>query len=286
MASDIAVGRQVQAVRLARNLRQEDVAARAGLSRATISRIERGDLDGVTVGTLRVIARAMRMPSLVTLGWRGPEVDGLLDSVHAAMVEKVASILQGAGWLVVAERSFNHYGERGSADLLAWHGGREALLIVETKSRLWDLQDALAALDRKRRILPGLAATELGWRARVLGVVLVMPETSTHRHVVERHAATFRAAFPDRQVAVRRWVESPGRNLRGLWFLPIDREVVVRQRSRRTRSRPVRKPARRSRDPVRIEADSAGCGSNSGPDGRGPAPADRPGTTPRPGSAH
>jgi transcriptional regulator with XRE-family HTH domain len=36
MPDDIAVGRQVQAVRLVRNLRQIDVAARAGVSAATI----------------------------------------------------------------------------------------------------------------------------------------------------------------------------------------------------------------------------------------------------------
>lgn len=237
MGDDVSVGRQVQGVRLARNLRQSDIVERAGVSRHTISRVERGLLEGVTVGTLRAVGRAMGMPSLVTLGWRGPEVERLLDRVHAAMVEKVVSTLTGLGWATAPEHSFNHYGERGAVDVLAWHVARRALLVVETKSRLWDLQSTLVTLDRKRRLLPDLAAQSFGWRARTVGVVLAMPETSAHRHVVERHGATFRAAFPDRQVRVKAWLEDPDQDLRGIWFLSIAHEVSVRQRSRHKRTR-------------------------------------------------
>jgi transcriptional regulator with XRE-family HTH domain len=260
VGDDIQVGRIVRDVRLARNLRQEDVAARAGVSRGTVSRIERGLVDGMTVGSLRAVSRALEMPSVLHLGWRSPEVDRLRDRLHAAMVEQVISTLVALGWATAPEHSFNHYGERGSADILAWQAVSRSLLVVETKTRLWDLQDTLSALDRKRRLLPGLAARELGWRASAVGVVLVLPELSTHRHVVERHAATFEAALPQRQVEVRSWLASPRSNLRGLWFLPIAHQNDIGQMSRRRRASKHRRGTPQSPKPRTGR-------SNSGPRG-------------------
>jgi len=226
----------VQDLRISRDLRQEDVAARAGVSRPTVSRLERGLIDGLTVGALRAISRALGMPSVVSLGWRSPEIDRLRDRLHAAMVEQVAAALSSLGWELVPEHSFNQYGERGSADILAWHRASSALLIVETKTRLFDLQDTLMAINRKRRLLPGLAAKEYGWHPGQVGVLLVLPDVSTHRHVVWRHAATFAAALPQRQVEVRHWLAHPNGGLRGIWFLAISHDDDIGQRSRRRRA--------------------------------------------------
>ena len=247
MPDDIAVGRQFQAVRLVRNLRQIDVAARAGISPATIHRLEQGQLEGMTIGTLRAISKAMQMPAIVRLGWLGPEVDRLLDTTHAAMVERVGAELEALGWLVMPEYSFGYFGERGSVDVLAWHAAARTILGVETKSRIYDLQDTLSTLDRKRRLLPRLVRESFGWEPERIGVLLVMPETRSHRRLVERHAVTFRSAFPDRQIEVRHWLEQPSRDLRGLWFLNNLHEAKVMQRSRPKRSRrPAPKPAQAS----------------------------------------
>jgi AcrR family transcriptional regulator len=226
----------VQDVRVSRNLTQADVAARAGVSRGTVSRLERGLVDCLTIGAVRAISRGLAMPSMVALGWRSPEIDRLRDRLHAAMVEQVASLLVDHGWEITPENSFNHYGERGSADLLALHIASGALLIVEIKSRLWDLQDMLFSVDRKRRVLPGLVARSAGRPPRAVGVVLVLPEMSTHRHMIERHAVTLKAAFPQRQVEVRHWLANPAGDLRGIWFLPIEHQNDIGQRSRRRRA--------------------------------------------------
>ena len=180
----------VQDLRVSRGLRQEDVAARAGVSRETISRVERGRADGMTVGTLRAISRALGMPSMVTLGWRSPEIDRIRDRLHAAMVEEVVSLLGPLGWDTKPEHSFSHYGERGSVDVLAWHAASDALLVVEAKTRLWDIQDLLSTMDRKRRLLPGLVAREFGWKARWVGAVLRaarVEHPSTCRRAAFRH---------------------------------------------------------------------------------------------------
>jgi transcriptional regulator with XRE-family HTH domain len=201
------------------------VVARAGVSRETISRLERGLADGMTVGHLRAISRAIDMPSIVVLGWRGPEIDRLRDRLHAAIVETAAASLSNSGWSVVPEYTFSVYGERGSVDVLAWHAATRVLLIGEVKTRIWDLQDLLSSLDRKRRLVPDLLRRERGWRAQAVGVALIMPDVSTHRHFIQRHSATFDAAFPDRQIRVRRWLEEPAGNLRGIWFLPDSRQI-------------------------------------------------------------
>jgi transcriptional regulator with XRE-family HTH domain len=229
VSDDYQIGRMVRDVRLARNFRQEDVAARAGVSRETVSRLERGLVDGMTVGHMRAISRAMGMPSIVNLGWRSPEIDRLRDKQHALIVEAVARILVESRWEIVPEYTFSRYGERGAVDGLAWHAGRRALLISEVKTRILDIQDTLSTLDRKRRLVPELVRRERGWRAEAIGVVLFMPEKSTHRHLVERHAATFGAALPDRQVQVRRWLEAPAGDLRGIWFLPISHQTCTRK---------------------------------------------------------
>jgi transcriptional regulator with XRE-family HTH domain len=223
----------VRDVRLAHNLRQQDVAVRACVSRQAVSRLECGLVDGMTVGSLRAISRAMGMPSLVGLGWRNPEIDRLRDSWHAALVETIAKALLESGWEIVPEYTFSRYGERGAVDSLAWHPAYRALFIGEAKTRIWDLQDMLSTLDRKRRLVPGLLLRERGWRAKGVGVVLAMPEKSTHRHLIERHSATFGAALPDRQIQVRRWLEAPNGDLRGIWFLPISHQAVTGKQPRR-----------------------------------------------------
>jgi transcriptional regulator with XRE-family HTH domain len=239
MSDDYRLGRIVRDVRLSRSLRQEDVAARGGVSRETVSRIERGLVDGISVGNLRSVSRALAMPSIVNLGWRGPEIDRLRDHDHAALVEAVARLLVAAGWELVPEYTFNRYGEKGAVDGLAWHAASRSIFIGEVKTRIWDMQDMLSTLDRKRRLVPELLRRERGWNASATAVVLILPELSTHRHLIERHAAVFGAAFPDRQIRVRRWLAAPDGDLNGIWFLPNSH-----QNGTEKRSKPPKRPTR------------------------------------------
>jgi transcriptional regulator with XRE-family HTH domain len=235
VADDFRIGRIVRDVRVSKNLRQSDVAARAGVSREMVSRLERGLVDGMTVANLRAVSRAVQMPSIVSLGWRGPEIDRLRDVEHAALVEAVARALVGFGWEMVPEYTFSEFGERGAVDGLFWHPAHRSLLIGEIKTRIWDLQGLLSTLDRKRRLIPGLLCRERAWRPKGVGVVLAMREKSTHRHLIERHATIFSAALPARQLEVRRWLETPSGDLRGIWFLPDSHEIGTRKVPRAAR---------------------------------------------------
>jgi len=145
------------------------------------------------------------------------------------------SELRTLGWEVLLEYTFNHYGERGSVDVIGWHALSGALLIVEVKSRLTDLQALLASLGRKLRIVPDLLARERGWKAVSVGRLVVLPGWTANRTVVERHRAIFDASFPGRAADVRRWLRDPrGPTLAAVWFVSTSR-VVTHTRVRRVR---------------------------------------------------
>ena len=127
----------------------------------------------------------------------------------------------------MVEYSFNDDGDRGSVDILAWHPEARALLIVETKSDLRNVQETLHALDVKLRVVPRLVRSERGWQADAVGVVMVLADLRVERQRVERHRSTFDAALPARTVEVRRWLERPAGPLRGLSFLQISQPAGV-----------------------------------------------------------
>ena len=154
--------------------------------------------------------------------WRGGELPRLVDARHAALVEQVVARLASRRWEVAVEYTFSKFGERGSVDVIGWRAAERALVIVEVKSELDDMQNMLSVLDRKVRLVPPLVATDRGWTAAVVGVILVLPEGSTFRDGVARFQATFAAALPSRAVEIRSWIAQPGpSSLRGTWFFRL-----------------------------------------------------------------
>ena len=115
---DRTVGLAPRALRHRRGLRQGDLAVAAGVSQATVSRVETGHVAESTVAVLRrlfwvVDARIQRTP-----GWRGADLDRLLDADHAVIGSAAASRLEALGWSVDVEVTDSESGERGSIDLL------------------------------------------------------------------------------------------------------------------------------------------------------------------------
>jgi transcriptional regulator with XRE-family HTH domain len=226
----------LRAVRLHLGLRQRDVAEAAGVSQSAVSRAERDRLDELCGDQLDRIAKVLRVGLFLDARWLDGDVDRLIDSVHAAIVEAVVGTLERDGWIVVVEYGFNHYGDRGSVDVLAWHPKERTLLIIEVKSRLTDLQATFSSFARKLRIVPRLVARERGWDAKHIGRIIVMPGTTANRTIVSRHAAMFATLFPERMPAIGRWLRRPDRDLGGLWYLSAMHRAT-RKRARRVRCR-------------------------------------------------
>jgi transcriptional regulator with XRE-family HTH domain len=237
----VQLGKGLRAIRCRHGWTQAEAATKARVSQSAVSRAERGDAGTLTGTTLADIAEALGARYIPRVSWQGEALDRLLDAAHAGLVDEVVRVLVRNGWTVIPEATFSRYGERGSIDILAWHEGQRALLIVEVKSVVPDLQGLLAGIDRKCRIAPELAAAR-GWRVRSVSRLIVLPDDRTARRRLEHHAATFAAAYPARNVAVRRWLARPDSALAGVLFLPSSSSTTARHRVGRRSGRNHREP--------------------------------------------
>jgi transcriptional regulator with XRE-family HTH domain len=260
----IRFGLQFRGLRVHKDLRQQDVGGIAGLSRAVISRIERGLIDNLQVRWLDRAAAALGATIEIRLRWHGEQLDRLLDEAHAAIVDRTVSMLRATGWEVAVEVSFSIWGERGSIDVLAYRPSNRILLAIEVKSVVPDSQATLRDLDRKNRLAARVAA-DRGWEVGLVARLLVVGDSATSRRRVERLAATYEVAFPMRGRDVTSWLRAPGGAMSGLLFLPYA------PRGSASRSAPGRQRVRkRNRRPVVIKRpDSAPRGSSEPPIGRG-----------------
>jgi transcriptional regulator with XRE-family HTH domain len=207
MTSAALIARKIRVLRVRRRWRQLDLARRARVSRSTVMRIEAGLLDGVTLGALRATADALGAFLLVDLRWSGAELDRLLDAHHAALQEWLAALLRRCGWEVRVEVSFNHFGDRGRYDLLAFHPATGTVLVVEVKTAIADIQELLGRLDVKVRTAVKVARG-LGWGPRRVVPMLLVAESSSARQRLAAHASLF-ARFDVRGREALRWIRTP-----------------------------------------------------------------------------
>lgn len=147
----------------------------------------------------------------VRVRWRGEALDRLLDEAHAGLVERMVRVLEASGWVTAVEVTFSEFGERGSIDILGWHGAPRTLLVVEIKSVIPDAQATLSPLDRKTRLARKIGR-DRGWDARSISRLLVVGDGSMNRRRVARLESTFRGGVssPRRR---RSSVASPARGL-------------------------------------------------------------------------
>jgi transcriptional regulator with XRE-family HTH domain len=225
---DIAVGRGVRALRRRKGWSQRELGVRAGVHKSVVCDIESGRLELVRLPTVRRVAKALGVGIEIAPRWPIADVARLLDADHAALVERVVRMLTSQGWETLIEYTFNDFGDRGSVDVLGWHPGRRALVLVEIKTRVADVQALHAAFDRKARVVPRLVARDRGWRPDMVGMLLVVADRHPNRDALARHAKTFEARFPSRSREARRWIREPVGNFAGVLFLP---EVGASQRS-------------------------------------------------------
>ena len=213
------VQRAVRFLRIRKGWPQRVLGGRAGVSRQLVSRVERGDVSGITLGSIDSIASALGASVHLQVRWQGEQLDRLIDAAHAAIQQFVAESLTSLGWVVRVEVSFNHYGDRGRVDILAFHRLLRILLVVEIKSGLGDLQETLGRLDVKVRLGP-IIARDCGW-IDVMAVVptLVIGDSRLGRRTISSHAALFER-YGLRGRAAWAWLRRPTSSTPSglLWF--------------------------------------------------------------------
>ena len=223
--TDQRFGAAIRFLRIRRGWRQEDLAARAGVSQSTVSRMERGHLATVTLEVIRAVAAALDMRVDVIGRWRGGDLDRLLGAGHSAMHESVARHLETrAGWRFASEVSFSNLGERGVIDLIAWHERTRSLVVIELKTEFVDMNELIGTLDRKQRNAAQIAR-ERAWLVdpSSVSVWVIVADTSTNRQRATDHRTMLGAAYPSDGRKMRGWLRAPDGPIRCLSFWPLSR---------------------------------------------------------------
>jgi transcriptional regulator with XRE-family HTH domain len=228
--NDVRLGSVIRTLRLRRRWRQSDLARVAGVSSATVSRLERGNVDTTSIDVLRRVFNAVDARIELVPRWRGGDLDRLIDARHAGMTEALVRRLSSLPtWIVHPEVTFSIRGERGSIDIVAWHPGLRALLIIEVKGSIDDVGGLVRQVDRYRRLARDVAR-ERSWSPAVIGVWVVVADGRTARRRLAEHRTTLRRAFPADGHTVDGWIHSPDRDMSGLSFLPFGHPMRVGRR--------------------------------------------------------
>jgi transcriptional regulator with XRE-family HTH domain len=238
--TDQRLGAAVRAVRVRRGLRQLDVATSAGVSPTSVSRIERGRLEEVGLSAVRAVGSALDIKVDVVARWRGGELDRMVGRRHATLHEALARLFaKRPEWRLTAEVSFAIYGEPGIIDALAWHAAARALLVIELKSEIVDVQGMLGSVDRYRR-LAARVARERGLDPLVISTWVIVADGRTNRRAAAAHDTVLRGRFPVDGRGMRRWLRRPRGEMGALTFLPYVR--VANARLPLSTSQRVRRP--------------------------------------------
>lgn len=235
----VRLGRQARAIRLRQGLRQQDVGMRARMSRSAVSLVERGQVESLTVRRVEAVLAALGVRLDGRLFWSGTDLDRLMDAGHAALAASVKQRLEAWGWIVRVEVSYNHFGERGRIDLLAWHPVARVLLVVEIKTDLVDVQALLGGMDTKARLGPRIAEP-FGWQVgHVVPAIVFLEDRTTRRRLAQLVGLFDRYALRGQPAIswVRRplGVQNPPSGL--LWFRSLPNARVVRIGGQRDRLR-------------------------------------------------
>jgi transcriptional regulator with XRE-family HTH domain len=229
-ADDERLGLLLRTIRRQSAQTQEQLAAAAGVPVRDLMNVEAGRVGEVRLDRVRRLFSSAGGQARLTAWWNGAAADRLLDARHAALVERAAQILIRRGWQTAVEATFSEYGERGSIDLLGLYPRHRAVAVCEVKSSIGSLEETNRMLDVKVRLIPKLTWERFGWRPTHVGRLLVLPDDSTIRRTVTRHAATMDSLYPARSRDVRAWLHHPDQPIRGIWFLsePQDRQTGTR----------------------------------------------------------
>lgn len=209
----------LRAIRRRVGMSQAELARAADVPRGDVIAVEAGRAREVALGRLRRMFATVDARLKVSAWWRGAAADRMLDERHAAIGERAVSLYGRRSWLSALEVTFSEWGERGSIDPLTGHPATRAIAVNEVKASIGSLDETNRMLDIKVRLAPDLAKDRFGWRPTSVSRVLIVPNESTVRRVVERHAQTMRALYPLRGREFRTWLRQPDRPVGAIWFV-------------------------------------------------------------------
>jgi transcriptional regulator with XRE-family HTH domain len=234
---DQRFGSAIRTIRIKRGWTQADLARRSGVSRATISRLERGHLGTFSLDTIRRVAAALDVRVDLVPRWRAGDLDRLLNAKHSQLHELVARWFakELPGWVLAPEVSYAVFAERGVVDIVAWHPGRRAILVIELKTDIVDVNQTIGKVGEKARLIRQIVK-DRGWAPLTVSTWLIVAAGRTNRARIAAHKAVLRAAFPADGRVMRNWLAEPVGSVAGLtiWSDRAARPLAPTRRVRRS----------------------------------------------------
>lgn len=189
-----ALGASVRSARLRRRLTQEQLAERAGVSRSSESRIERGLGGGQTLDTWQRVALAVGTPLFVKLQ-RDP-LEDVADAGHLAIQELVLRLGRHAGYSGLFELAARSSEPWRSIDVGLRDDRRHTLVLCECWNSFGDIGAAARSTARKCAEADAFATAIWGNTPYRVASCWVVRDTNRNRALVRRYPEVFAARFP------------------------------------------------------------------------------------------
>ncbi len=197
------VGRGLRESRLRRGLTQAAVAQRAGVSRATVQRVEGGQSGNVTIDSLQRAAVAVGRPLRIELAPDARREPA--DAGHLGVQELVVRLGSSGGYAPLPEMPVGRAGSWRSTDVVLRSDPRRRLLIVECWNTIGDVGAAYRGTSRKLEDGEEYAAGRWGDDPNLVSACWVVRATARNRALLARYPALFAARFPG---SSRAWVRA------------------------------------------------------------------------------
>ena len=188
------LGADLRSARRARSLTQAALGQRAGVSRMSISRLERGRGGGLTLDAWQRAALAVGRPFVASL--QRPLDGETADAGHLAIQELVLRLGRAAGYRGLVELPTKPSEPWRSIDVALCDEARRRLAVVECWNTIGDIGAAARTSSRKLVEASGLAAARWGQAPSEVGLVWVVRATARNRALVARYPEVFAARFP------------------------------------------------------------------------------------------
>jgi hypothetical protein len=170
--------------------------------------------------------------------WCAGDLDRRLNAKHFQLHELVAPWFaeQLAAWTLAPEVSYPIYRERGVIDIVAWHPSRRAILVIELKTDIVDVNQLIGMVGEKARLIRPIVR-DRGWDPLTVSTWVILAACRTNRARLAAHRSVLRAAFPADGRAIPAWLPEPVGQVAALsiWTEVAGRPLAPTRRVRRAR---------------------------------------------------
>jgi transcriptional regulator with XRE-family HTH domain len=171
---------ELRDARLDAGLSQELVARAIGISRPSLSRLERGTVADLPLGMLARFAGAVDRDLVIRVY---PGSGGVRDAAQLRVLDRTCARL-GTDWGWRREVPLPEHQDQRAWDAVGTHRGTGLMIWVEAESRIRDVQALVRRLMLKRR------------DGRATRLIVVVNDSRHTRTAIRAEAAALREAFP------------------------------------------------------------------------------------------